>query len=68
MQRLSTHEICLGTGCLVYSNGIWRRAVISNHSQSTGFNVKFIDTGAYDEIFSDSVSLKKKKDNKKRLI
>ncbi|XP_061943074.1 maternal protein tudor isoform X1 [Apis cerana] len=55
MQRLSTHEICLGTGCLVYSNGIWRRAVISNHSQSTGFNVKFIDTGAYDEIFSDSV-------------
>ncbi|XP_017761897.1 PREDICTED: maternal protein tudor [Eufriesea mexicana] len=55
MQRLSTHEICLGTGCLVYSNGIWRRAVISNHSQSTGFDVKFIDTGAYDEILSDSV-------------
>ncbi|CAK9800681.1 Maternal protein tudor [Anthophora plagiata] len=55
MQRLSTHEICLGTGCLVYSNGVWRRAVISSHSQSTGFDVKFIDTGVYDEIFSDSV-------------
>ncbi|KOC69222.1 Maternal protein tudor [Habropoda laboriosa] len=55
MQQLSTHEICLGTGCLVYSNGVWRRAVISSHSQSTGFDVKFIDTGVYDEIFSDSV-------------
>ncbi|CAL7945702.1 unnamed protein product [Xylocopa violacea] len=55
MQQLSTHEICLGTGCLVYSNGVWRRAVISSHIQSTGFDVKFIDTGAYDEILSDSV-------------
>ncbi|XP_043597513.1 maternal protein tudor-like isoform X1 [Bombus pyrosoma] len=55
MQRLSSHEICPGTGCLVYSNGVWRRAVISSHSQSTGFNVKFIDTGAYHEILSDSV-------------
>ncbi|XP_076751739.1 protein tudor [Xylocopa sonorina] len=55
MQQLSTHEICLGTGCLVYSNGVWRRAVISSHVQSTGFDVKFIDTGAYDEILSDSV-------------
>ncbi|XP_071861857.1 protein tudor isoform X2 [Bombus fervidus] len=56
MQRLSIHEICPGTGCLVYSNGVWRRAVInSRYSQSTGFNVKFIDTGAYHEILSDSV-------------
>ncbi|XP_015430080.1 PREDICTED: maternal protein tudor [Dufourea novaeangliae] len=55
MQRLSAHEICLGTGCLVYSNGVWRRAVIGNHSRSTGFDVKFIDTGAYDEILSDCV-------------
>ncbi|XP_076380024.1 protein tudor isoform X1 [Megalopta genalis] len=53
MQRLSAHEICLGTGCLVYSNGVWRRAVICNHSQSAGFDVKFIDTGAYDEILSN---------------
>ncbi|XP_076634241.1 protein tudor isoform X2 [Colletes latitarsis] len=55
MQRLSAHEICLGTGCLVYSNGVWRRAVINNHSRSAGFEVKFIDTGAYDEILSDCV-------------
>ncbi|XP_050584863.1 maternal protein tudor isoform X2 [Bombus affinis] len=55
VQRLSIHEICPGTGCLVYSNGVWRRAVINSHSQSTGFNVKFIDTGAYHEILSDSV-------------
>ncbi|XP_076476295.1 protein tudor [Bombus vancouverensis nearcticus] len=55
MQRLSTHEICPGTGCLVDSNGVWRRAVISSRSQSTGFNVKFIDTGEYHEILSDSV-------------
>ncbi|XP_076177543.1 protein tudor isoform X2 [Ptiloglossa arizonensis] len=55
MQRLSAHEICLGTGCLVYSNGVWRRAVINNHSRSAGFDVKFIDTGAYDEILSDCV-------------
>ncbi|XP_012147140.2 protein tudor isoform X1 [Megachile rotundata] len=55
MQRLAAHEICLGTGCLVYSNGVWRRAVISNHSRTAGFDVKFIDTGAYDEILSDSV-------------
>ncbi|XP_026673866.1 uncharacterized protein LOC108630430 isoform X2 [Ceratina calcarata] len=55
MQRLSTHEICLGTGCLVYSNGVWRRGVINSRSQSTGFDVKFIDTGAYDDIHSDSV-------------
>ncbi|KAF3429302.1 hypothetical protein E2986_02688 [Frieseomelitta varia] len=55
MQRLSIHEICLGTGCLVCSNGVWRRAVISSHSQSTGCYVKFIDTGACDEIFSNSI-------------
>ncbi|XP_076298392.1 protein tudor-like isoform X2 [Lasioglossum baleicum] len=55
MQRLSAHEICLGTGCLVCSNGIWRRAVICNRSQSAGLDVKFIDTGAYDEILSDCV-------------
>ncbi|XP_076220717.1 protein tudor isoform X2 [Nomia melanderi] len=55
MQRLSVHEICLGTGCLVYANGVWRRAVIRNHSRSAGFDVKFIDTGAYDEILSDCV-------------
>lgn len=61
MQRLSIHEICLGTGCLVCSNGVWRRAVISNHSQSTGCYVKFIDTGACDEIFSNSVSFSKKR-------
>ncbi|XP_043252574.1 tudor domain-containing 6-like isoform X2 [Colletes gigas] len=55
MQRLSAHEICLGTGCLVYSNGVWRRAVMNNHSRSAGFQVKFIDTGAYDEILSDCI-------------
>lgn len=65
MQRLSTHEICPGTGCLVVSNGVWRRAVISSCLQPTGFNVKFIDTGAYHEILSDSVSFAKKKKNTK---
>nr|XP_034196257.1 maternal protein tudor-like isoform X2 [Osmia lignaria]XP_034196258.1 maternal protein tudor-like isoform X2 [Osmia lignaria] len=55
MQRLAAHEICLGTGCLIYSNGVWRRAVINNHSRTAGFDVKFIDTGACDEILSDSV-------------
>ncbi|XP_054006330.1 tudor domain-containing 6-like isoform X1 [Hylaeus anthracinus] len=55
MQRLSAHELCLSTGCLVYSNGVWRRAVINSHSRSTGFNVKLIDSGAYDEILSDCV-------------
>lgn len=65
MQRLSAHEICLGTGCLVYSNGVWWRAVINSHSESTGFDVKLIDTGAYDEIFTDSVSFSKEKETKK---
>ncbi|XP_071581520.1 uncharacterized protein [Temnothorax nylanderi] len=57
MPRLSTRELCLGTGCLVYTNGTWKRAVVINCTRSVGFDVKFIDTGAYDEILNDESAL-----------
>ncbi|XP_024937429.1 maternal protein tudor isoform X2 [Cephus cinctus] len=50
MRRLSCHEVCLGAGCLAYSAGLWNRAVVINCSRTTGFEVKFIDTGEIDEI------------------
>lgn len=53
---MSSHEMCLGAGCLINANGAWRRAVIIDCSRSTRFDVKLIDTGAYDEV-QDSVSL-----------
>lgn len=55
MPRLSSHELCLGAGCLINANGTWWRAVIVDCSRSARFNVKLIDTGACDEI-QDSVS------------
>lgn len=56
MPRLSSREMCLGAGCLINANGTWRRAVVINCSRSIRFDVKFIDTGAYDETL-DGVSL-----------
>lgn len=53
MPRLSTRELCLGAGCLVNTSGTWRRAVVINCTRSVGFDVKFIDTGRYDEILDD---------------
>lgn len=53
MPRLSTRELCLGAGCLVNTNGTWKRAVVVNCTRSIGFDVKFIDTGMYDEILDD---------------
>lgn len=53
MARLSTRELCLGAGCLVNTNGAWRRAVVINCTRSTGFDIKLIDTGTYDEILDD---------------
>jgi len=58
MPRLSTRELCLGAGCLVNTNGTWRRAVVINCTRSIGFDIKLIDTGTYDEIL-DNVSLHK---------
>jgi len=55
MPRLSTRELCLAAGCLVNTNGTWRRAVVINCTRSIGFDVKLIDTGMYDEIL-DNVS------------
>lgn len=54
MPRLSSREMCLGTGCLVNANGTWKRAVVINCSRFAGsFDVKLIDSGAYDEILDD---------------
>lgn len=53
MPRLSTRELCLGAGCLVNTNGAWRRAVVINCTRSIGFDIKLIDTGTYDEILDD---------------
>ncbi|XP_043284054.1 tudor domain-containing 6 isoform X2 [Venturia canescens] len=50
MPRLSCREVCLGAGCLVYTDEGWRRAVVINCSRTTGYDVRLIDTGAYDEI------------------
>lgn len=55
MPRLSTYELCLGAGCLVNTNGTWKRAVVINCTRSIGFDVKLIDTGTYNEIL-DNVS------------
>ncbi|XP_019700708.2 maternal protein tudor isoform X3 [Harpegnathos saltator] len=58
MPRLSSREMCLGTGCLVNANGTWRRAVVINCSLLVGsFDIKFIDTGAYDEILDNALAL-----------
>jgi len=48
--------MCLAAGCLVNANGMWKRAVVINCSRSVGFDIKFIDTGEYNEIL-DGVSL-----------
>lgn len=58
MPRLSTRELCLDAGCLISTSGTWRRAVVVNCTRSVGFDVKFIDTGTYDEILDD-VSLQR---------
>lgn len=55
MPRLSTGEICLDAGCLINTNGTWKRAVVINYSQSNEFDVKLIDTGMCQEIL-DGVS------------
>ncbi|XP_071555768.1 protein tudor isoform X1 [Temnothorax nylanderi] len=57
MPRLSTRELCLDAGCLVNTNGTWKRAVVINCTRSVGFDVKFIDTGTYDEILNDALAL-----------
>ncbi|XP_014478410.1 PREDICTED: maternal protein tudor-like isoform X3 [Dinoponera quadriceps] len=58
MPRLSSREMRLGAGCLVNANGTWRRAVVINCSRLVGsFDVKLIDTGAYDEILDDALAL-----------
>ncbi|XP_032689380.1 maternal protein tudor-like isoform X3 [Odontomachus brunneus] len=58
MPRLSSREMCLGAGCLVNANGTWRRAVVINSSRLVGsYDVKLIDTGAYDEILDDALTL-----------
>lgn len=56
MPRLSSHEMCVGAGCLIFKDGIWRRAVIVNCCEKISFDVKLIDTGAYDKISQDRVS------------
>ncbi|XP_018353792.1 PREDICTED: maternal protein tudor-like isoform X2 [Trachymyrmex septentrionalis] len=57
MPRLSTRELCLAAGCLVNTNGTWRRAVVINCTRSIGFDVKLIDTGMYDEILDNALAL-----------
>lgn len=57
MPQLSSHEMCLGAGCLIFKDGFWRRAVIVNCCEKISFDVKLIDTGAYDKISLDRVSL-----------
>ena len=56
MPRLSSHEVCLGAGCLVFPDNVWRRAVVVNCSETTNFGVRLIDTGAYDKMSLDCVS------------
>ncbi|KAK0158458.1 hypothetical protein PV328_009458 [Microctonus aethiopoides] len=50
MPKLSQREVCLGAGCLIQTCDGWRRAVVINCSQTTGIDVRFIDTGAIDVI------------------
>ncbi|KAG5320463.1 TUD protein, partial [Pseudoatta argentina] len=57
MPRLSIRELCLGAGCLVNTNGTWKRAVVINCTRSIGFDVKLIDTGMYDEILDNALAL-----------
>lgn len=56
MPKLSQREVCLGAGCLIQTCDGWRRAVVINCSQTTGIDVRFIDTGAIDVIPLDRVS------------
>ncbi|CAL1676055.1 unnamed protein product [Lasius platythorax] len=57
MPRLSTGEICLDAGCLINTNGTWKRAVVINYSQSNEFDVKLIDTGMCQEILDGALAL-----------
>ncbi|XP_057327962.1 maternal protein tudor-like isoform X2 [Microplitis mediator] len=51
MPKLLPREVCLGAGCLVYTDKGWRRAVVVNLiTQTTNYDVRFIDTGEIDVV------------------
>ncbi|XP_074105192.1 uncharacterized protein LOC141531270 isoform X2 [Cotesia typhae] len=51
MPKLLSNEVCLGAGCLVHTKKGWRRAVVVNFiTQTTNYDVRFIDTGEIDVV------------------
>lgn len=57
MPKLLSNEVCLGAGCLVHTKKGWRRAVVVNFiTQTTNYDVRFIDTGEIDVVPLNCVS------------
>lgn len=57
MPKLLPREVCLGAGCLIYTDKGWRRAVVVNFiTQTTNYDVRFIDTGEIDVVPLNCVS------------
>ncbi|XP_011501668.1 PREDICTED: maternal protein tudor [Ceratosolen solmsi marchali] len=52
--RLSCHEVCLGSGCLVNCRGKWRRGVVVKFTKAN-CEVRFIDTGELEQISFESM-------------